>query len=185
MRPYSPAVTREESRDYPRNSKGGLTSLRQHERLPEVPVSIREDPQASLCNLSKTMTFPLQHETWPDSPAVTQEQSRHPPDNLKGGLTPFMQLQRFPEIPTATREEPHVSCRNLKEPCVSHLILIEGGFPCFNLRPIPTFPYHLKRRPISTITTRGESRCSFHRLKGHQVPLQLEIRSNCLSGSQI
>ena len=38
MRPDSPAVTPEQSRAPPRNSKGDLTSLRQHERLPEYPV---------------------------------------------------------------------------------------------------------------------------------------------------
>ena len=44
MRPYSPAPTREESREAPHNSKGILTSQRQHERLPQVPLATQGIP---------------------------------------------------------------------------------------------------------------------------------------------
>ena len=38
LRSYSPVVTPEQSHAPPRNSNRDLTSLRQHERLPEFPV---------------------------------------------------------------------------------------------------------------------------------------------------
>ena len=55
LRPDSPDVTPEHSRAHPRNINGDLTSLRQHDRLPELPVLPSEEPQASLHNLRQTM----------------------------------------------------------------------------------------------------------------------------------
>ena len=86
--------------------KGGLTSLRQHKRFPEVPVSTREEHQASHCNSRNTTRFPPYCEMRPGYPAVTREQSRIFPCNSKGSLTPFMQHQRFPKIPVTTGKEP-------------------------------------------------------------------------------
>ena len=52
MRPYSLAETWEESWGVPRNEKGGLTSLRQLERLPEIPITTWEELQDSCHNSS-------------------------------------------------------------------------------------------------------------------------------------
>ena len=118
LRPDSPAVTPEHFGSRPCNSNGYLTSLRQHERLPDLPVVPAVEPQASSRNLRQTTRFPRQREMRPFSPAVPQMQSRVPTQNSRGGLTPFMQLkgaQRSPsqlkmkaEFPTTPREEPRV-----------------------------------------------------------------------------
>ena len=47
MRPYTPALTGEESREAPRNRNGDLNFLRQHEWVPEVPVATQEELQSS------------------------------------------------------------------------------------------------------------------------------------------
>ena len=100
LRPDSPAVTPEHSCAGPRNSNGDLTSLRQHERLPELLVVRSEEPQTSHCNSRQTTRFPHQREMRPFSPAATQEQSHVPSQNSRGGLTPFVQLKGGSEIPS-------------------------------------------------------------------------------------
>ena len=105
IRHYSPAATREKSQCAPCNSKGGLTSMRQHERFPEFPVSIKRIP-CFLLQLEKNHEISPQCEIRPGSPALTQEQSRVPPQNSKGGLTSFMQLQGFPEKPAHLERKP-------------------------------------------------------------------------------
>ena len=123
MRPYSPAVTRKQSRTPPCNSNGDLTSLRQHERLPEFPVITDEESQASRSNSRKTMRFPPQRELRPFAPAAPRKHSQIPSHNLKGGLTPFMQLQSFPKIPITTQRKPEVPAITQVKPHVPHLIL--------------------------------------------------------------
>ena len=59
MRPYAPALTGEESREAPHNSNGDLTFLRQHERVPEVPVQTREELQVSCLNSRNPGDAPL------------------------------------------------------------------------------------------------------------------------------
>ena len=46
MRPYSPAGSQEESRGTLHKLKGGLTSLRQYKRFPEVSDESPEEYQA-------------------------------------------------------------------------------------------------------------------------------------------
>ena len=44
MRPDLPVTTREESESISGNEKGGLTSLRNHERLTAMAIVTREEP---------------------------------------------------------------------------------------------------------------------------------------------
>ena len=53
MKPYTPVETLEESPEDHHNFKGGLTSLRQHERFPEATVATQEVPKASRRNSIK------------------------------------------------------------------------------------------------------------------------------------
>ena len=78
LRPDSPAMTPEHSRARPCNLNGDLTSLRQHERLPEFPGS----------DSRGIPTGPLQLEKRPD-------------------FSEAIKYEPVPEIPVATREEPH------------------------------------------------------------------------------
>ena len=50
-----------------------LTSLRQHELVPEIPVANREENQASHRNLRKTKRFSPQREMRPFSRAMSLE----------------------------------------------------------------------------------------------------------------
>ena len=59
MRPHFPSVTPQHSSAAPRNLKRALISLKQHERVPEVPTASREEPQASCCNSRKPSHSPL------------------------------------------------------------------------------------------------------------------------------
>ena len=114
LRPDSPALTPEHSCTHPRNSNGDLTSLRQHDRLPDLPIVPAEEPQASRRNSRQTTIFPHQREMRPFSPATPRMQSLVPFQNSRGGLSPFLQLkgaQRSPsklemkaEFPATTRE---------------------------------------------------------------------------------
>ena len=79
MRPYSPVVTQEESRGFPRNKKGGLTSLRQHERFSDVSNETVQKLKVTHSNTRNTMRFPSQCEMRLDSPAVTGEESQGAP----------------------------------------------------------------------------------------------------------
>ena len=45
MRTLAPAATIEESQVVHRDSRGDWTSLRPHERVPEVPILTREEPR--------------------------------------------------------------------------------------------------------------------------------------------
>ena len=78
MRPHSPATTREESQSVSGNEKGGLTSLRNHERFTAVPVVTREKPRVSYRNLSKTTRIHSQCKMMPDSPTLPSEQLHIP-----------------------------------------------------------------------------------------------------------
>ena len=120
-RHYSPAATREKSQCAPHNSKGGLTSMRQHERFPEFPVSIKRIP-CFLLQLEKNHKIPPQQEMRTDSPALTREQSHIPPQNSKGGLTSFMQIQGPPEKPAQLERNPDFPATTREEPSVRHLI---------------------------------------------------------------
>ena len=93
LRPHSPAVTPEQSRVPPRNSNRDLTSLRQHERLPEFLVLPGEESQASCLNSRKPRRFPRQREMRPFSPTAPREESRVRSPDSRGGVTPFMQLK--------------------------------------------------------------------------------------------
>ena len=87
-----------------------LTSLRQHERFPEVPIETRDKPKATHRNLRNTMRFPPPGEKRPNSLEVIRQQSHAPPHNSKGDLTFLRQYKRIPEVPVATRVEPQASC---------------------------------------------------------------------------
>ena len=124
MRTKDPALTGEQSREGPHNSNGDWTFLRQHERVPEVPVVTREEPQVSCRTSRKTRRFSPQSEMRPFSTAGSREISYLPSCISKVSLTPLM--QEVPQIPVSTREE-HLESRH-------------------NSRRAPFFPPHLEMR---------------------------------------
>ena len=110
MKPYFPAATREESQGVPHNLKGGLISLKQHERFPEVPVETQVGPKAPGLNSRNTTRFSPQFEVKPYSPEATQEESRGASRNSKTTMTSLRHHERFPEVPVTSQEEPKPSC---------------------------------------------------------------------------
>ena len=142
-----PAPTGEESREAPRNSNGDLTFLRQHEWVPEVPVATREEFQGS-CRNSRNPDSPpfccrvsreippslLSLERVLDTLYATQEVSRHTRLHSRGTLSFPPQLKKSPGFPSSSRDE--------------------GPIPCFVCKGIPTFPSHLRRRPVSPLNSR-------------------------------
>ena len=78
MRPNYPVKTREESHSVSCNEKGGLTSLRNHERFTAIPIVTRKEPRVSYHNLSKTTRFHIQCKMMSDSSALPPEQFRLP-----------------------------------------------------------------------------------------------------------
>ena len=172
-----PAVTLEESRGTPHNSKGRLTSLRPHGRLPEILTETREEPRASCHNLSNTTRFSSQWEMRPDPPAVTQEQSHTPPRNLEGELTSLRQDLRFPKVATvATWEESQAYHHNSR---IKHeippLTQDDTLFPCNASTAIPSSLSKLKRRLDSLYATQRVTRNTCHISRGPPIFLkQLE-----------
>ena len=75
MRTSAPGATAEESRVAPSDSHGDCTSLRPHERVPEVPIITRE---VSHCNSRKTRRFSPKHQLRTFSGAVSPEKSHLP-----------------------------------------------------------------------------------------------------------
>ena len=94
MRPDPTPVIQEHSWARPHNSNGHLTFLRQHKRLPEVPVVPGEVYKATHRNSRQTMRFPRPCGMRPFSTADLKKKYRVPPQNSRGGWTPFMQLKR-------------------------------------------------------------------------------------------
>ena len=78
MRTSAPAANGEESREDPRNSHGDWMFLRTQERVREVPVLTREEPQVSCHNLRKTRRFSPRREMRPFSTVVSREKSHLP-----------------------------------------------------------------------------------------------------------
>ena len=119
LRPDSPAVTPEHSRACPHDSNGDLTSLRQHERLPEFPVVPGKESQVSSRSSRQTSRCPHQPKMRPFSLAAPREQSQVPSENSRESLTPIRQLsgaQRSPsqlkmkaQFPSTARLEPRMS----------------------------------------------------------------------------
>ena len=138
MRPYSPAVTREESLVSPHSSKEGLIPLRQHERFPEVPIATREDPQVSCLNLR-----------W--------DEAQIPFSESRGIWSACSQLERMPDSPGATVQIPLGQCLNsnrtpsfppqLEQNNQIHLSMQdEAWFSFGDLRAIPISSWQLKTR---------------------------------------
>ena len=114
MRTYFPAPTREDSQEAPHNLKGFLSFQRQHERLHEVPVATRGNPNF-LLQLEKHLEVPPSIKLRPDSPDLTTEQSSAPPRNSNGDLTSLMQQERLPEFLVVTGEESHAPHLNSRK----------------------------------------------------------------------
>ena len=98
-----PAPTLEESREDPHNSKGVLTSQKQDDRLPQVPVATREDPNYRL-QLKKHLEIPASVRIETSFPCPP-EQSHAPPHNSNRDLTSLRQHERLPEFPVLPGEE--------------------------------------------------------------------------------
>ena len=164
MRPYSPAAQWKESRGAPGNLNTGLTSLRQHERFPEVLVASQKETKASRHNSRNTKRFRPQCETRPNSPAVTRAQSWAPPHNSKGTWLPLgntelpwgprhnskrtpsfpPQLKKNHEIPSSTRNEALLSLQHLKSNSEFPLeTRKEAWLPLCNSRGSPRYPLQL------------------------------------------
>ena len=140
-----PARTGEESWEAPRNSHGDWTFLRQYERVPEVPVITREEPQVPRHNSKKSKRFSPQLEMRPFSAVLSREKSQFPSWALKGSLKLLLQLKKFPDIPVSTRKEQRGSCHNSKSPVFRSSSRDECPFPWFFWKDMPAFLTHLKR----------------------------------------
>ena len=166
MCPNSPAVTREEPSVPPCNSKGALTSLRHHERLPWGTRGSSTGTPNFWWQLEKPRDPPLQARLESFSPEAA------PSQNWKGCSIPFSNLRgspRYPSpprFPTTDQEKPHVYC----------LVLTEGQFLGFILWRILMLPSYHKRKLNSAIETLEEPRGSCCKSKGQRVPPQLELR---------
>ena len=109
LRPDFPAVTPEHSCAHPRNLNGDLTSLRQHERLPEFPMVPGEESQASSHNSRQTTRCPvnarwgpflLQHlESNPTFPLKTWEKAWLTLGNSRGPRDPRHNSRWKPNFP--------------------------------------------------------------------------------------
>ena len=96
MHPNSPATTREESRSVSANEKGGLTSLRDHQRFTAIPVVTPVEPRVSYCNLRKPRRFHLQGKMMPNSPALPPEQFHVPHQTWREASLPLWNYRESP-----------------------------------------------------------------------------------------
>ena len=154
MRTSAPAATAEESREAPLNSHGDWTFLRPDERVPEVHVLTREEPQFPAATREKAGDSPLNAR--PFSPVASREKS-HLPSASKGSLTPLKQLKKFPDIPASTRVE-HRSSHH-------------------NCRRAPFFPPHLEKRVYFSGSSGKKSRHFRRTSRGDSLNLTLESNS--------
>lgn len=84
-----------------------------------------------------------------------------------------MQLKSFPKIPVRNSIGTRVSRQNLRRvPCSPPHLEMRADSLQFERN--PDFPSNIK--PLLRIENREEPRVSCHKLKGHCVPTQLEIR---------
>ena len=104
MRPKFPAVTREQSRTPPCNMKGLLTSVRQQERFPEIPVATREEHQVSRHNLRKTTRFPYSTRDEALFPCITSKATPSSLLKLERGLDSLYTTQEVSDSLYATQE---------------------------------------------------------------------------------
>ena len=142
MWPISPAVTREQSCALPRNSKGDLTTLRQHARFPKFTCRNLEDPHAFCRNSRKPTRFPIPqpHAHTRDEALFPCSSSRAIPCSLSKLIRRFdslQQLKRFSMIHITTSVSHNKSRR---APCsLPHL---DGGpIPLLCLEKNPEVPF--------------------------------------------
>ena len=79
----SPVETREESQSVSGNEKGGLTSLRNHQKFTAIRVVTQVEPRVSYHNLRKPTRFHLQGKMMAGSPALPPEHFRVPHQTQK------------------------------------------------------------------------------------------------------
>ena len=97
MRSIGPAVTREQSPAFLRNSNGRLDLPGPHKRQPEFPVVTRESRR----NSGKTTWLPCHRKMKPFPATAPQEKSHVRNWRSKGHLAPLMRPTKFPEIPVS------------------------------------------------------------------------------------
>src|SRR5574337_123893 len=114
MRSIGPAVTREQSPAFLRNSNGRLHFLGQHKRHPEFPVVTRESRR----NSRKTTCFP-RHRKMKPFPATASQKSHVRNWRSKRYLAPLMRPHKVPRHSGLPGEE-------------------HGGFPA----PLPLSPFY-------------------------------------------
>ena len=106
-------------------------------------------------------------------PTSCGNQSLFPCFESRGIPTSPSHLKRRPISPIATQEDLRVLHRKLrqtlsflpqleKNPVFPISFLAEGLFFCSNLRGIPTYPWILKKRPVSPMATQGDPRVPHH-----------------------
>ena len=118
---------------------GTLRSTSQLDRNPKLPTKPRGKPQDSPLN-ARWGPFPLQYlKRSPMFPFETQNGTRHPLWNSGNFPTYPFPLKRNTDFPGTPQSEPLCPSSSRDE----------GRFLCFVWKGIPTFPLHLKRRPVS------------------------------------
>ena len=100
-----------------------LTALAPRERLPELPVLLREKPHSRTTARENLRDAPVIGRRGPSFPALPGEQSRVLPPNTRGGLTPFKPLSGLQETRVATREESGVLCFPSRRGLIPRVIL--------------------------------------------------------------
>ena len=172
LSPDSPAEIPDRSCTPPRNSNGDLTSLRQHERLPEFPGVPEKESQASRRISRKTRRFPCPHDMRPFVSAAPKEQSRVPSPNSRGGLTPVMPLSRAQRSPSHLKRKPErVSRHNSRRTQCFPPHLEIRAHSWLQIKRNPNFPSHHQGRPVSPIESRVEPRGSCCQEKDTEFPL--------------
>ena len=175
MRPYSAAATLEASWGVPHNLKGGLTFLRQHERLPEVPITTREEPKASCCISRNTTSFPPKCKIMHDSPAVTWEQSRVPLTTWKETWLPCGKTRGSWDPCHNSRGTPSFRPQLEKNHEIPPSVRDEALFPYITSKAIPSSLLKLERGLDSLYTTQEVFWDTCHHSKGTpSLPPQLE-----------
>ena len=171
MRPYSPAVTQEESQHYPHNSKGGLTPLRQPEQFCEIPVTTPRYPS----QLERNHEFPASIQDEALLPCCDSRESQGSPRIKKEAWLPQCTSIGSLRFPSQLEWNPKIPIETLEEPQVSTLTRVEAQFPCSDLKAIPSSPWQLERSPGSLDATQKVPWGPYHNWRGIlSFPLQLE-----------
>src|SRR5574341_1288327 len=158
MRSIGPAVTREKSPAFLRNSNGNWTSLGLHKRHPEFPVVIRESCYTS----RKTTWFPRHRKMSPCAATASQEKSHFRNWSSKRYLSPLMRPTKCPDIPVSLETNTEVFRQHFLGASSTLLIWTGGSTPLLCLEGVPDLPVAPQDEAGLTTTFQTWPRGWFH-----------------------